>query len=46
VRIYALRRGPFEALDAWLSQMQSAWGDQLDSFRAHVEGWGEDGGKE
>lgn len=46
VRIYALRRGPFEVLDAWLSQMRAAWGDQLDAFRAHVESWGEDGGKE
>ena len=38
VRIYALRRQPFDALDAWLSEMQRAWGEQLVSFKAHVEG--------
>ena len=38
VRIYTLRPGPMVELEAWLSRMQAAWGEQMESFKAHVEG--------
>jgi len=38
VRIYTLRPGPMVELEAWLSRMQAAWGGQMESFKAHVEG--------
>jgi len=37
VRVYRLRHEPFVALQAWLDQVESFWGDQLDAFKAHVE---------
>jgi DNA-binding transcriptional ArsR family regulator len=37
VRIYRLRQAPFRDLEAWLAEMQVAWGDQLAAFKAHVE---------
>jgi DNA-binding transcriptional ArsR family regulator len=37
VRIYRLRQAPFRDLEAWLTEMQVAWGDQLAAFKAHVE---------
>jgi DNA-binding transcriptional ArsR family regulator len=37
VRLYSLRPAPFLELDAWLAEMQVAWGDQLAAFKAHVE---------
>jgi DNA-binding transcriptional ArsR family regulator len=37
LRIYRLRREPFVALQAWLDQVESFWGEQLGSFKAHVE---------
>ena len=37
VRVYRLRHEPFVALQAWLDQIESFWGDQLDAFKAHVE---------
>ena len=36
VRIYRLRREPFEALQAWLRELELFWSDQLESFAAHV----------
>jgi DNA-binding transcriptional ArsR family regulator len=36
VRVYRLRREPFEALQVWLRELESFWRDQLDSFGAHV----------
>jgi DNA-binding transcriptional ArsR family regulator len=37
VRIYRLRREPFDDLESWLSRVRAFWGDQLESYRAHVE---------
>jgi DNA-binding transcriptional ArsR family regulator len=37
VRIYRLRHAPLQALEAWLTETQVAWGDQLAAFKAHVE---------
>ena len=37
VRIYRLRQAPLQALEAWLTETQVAWSDQLASFKAHVE---------
>ena len=37
VRIYRLRQAPLQALEAWLTETQVAWGDQLAAFKAHVE---------
>ena len=36
VRVYRLRREPFDALQLWLRELESFWTDQLDSFGAHV----------
>ena len=36
VRVYRLRREPFDALQLWLRELESFWSDQLDSFGAHV----------
>ena len=36
VRVYRLRREPFEALQSWLRELESFWTDQLDAFGAHV----------
>jgi len=36
VRVYRLRREPFDALQLWLRELESFWGDQLESFGAHV----------
>lgn len=37
VRIYRLCQAPFQDLEAWLTETQVAWGDQLAAFKAHVE---------
>jgi DNA-binding transcriptional ArsR family regulator len=37
VRMYVLRREPFEQLDAWLDQVRRFWDAQLESFRRYVE---------
>lgn len=37
VRMYALRREPFDQLDAWLDQVRRFWESQLDAFRSYVE---------
>jgi DNA-binding transcriptional ArsR family regulator len=36
VRVYRLRRQPFDALTLWLRELESFWSDQLESFGAHV----------
>ena len=36
VRVYRLRREPFDALSVWLRELESFWSDQLESFGAHV----------
>jgi DNA-binding transcriptional ArsR family regulator len=36
VRIYRLRPEPFTNLQAWLRELESFWGDQLQSFGGHV----------
>ena len=36
VRLYRLRREPFEALQVWLRELESFWSAQLESFGAHV----------
>ena len=37
VRVYALAREPFAELHGWLDEVEAFWGDQLHSFKAHVE---------
>jgi DNA-binding transcriptional ArsR family regulator len=37
LRVYRLRREPFNGLQDWLEQIQSFWAGQLDAFKAHVE---------
>ncbi len=37
VRIYRLRREPFDELRQWLDQVESYWVGQLSAFRDHVE---------
>lgn len=36
VRVYRLRREPFDALSLWLRELESFWTEQLESFGAHV----------
>jgi DNA-binding transcriptional ArsR family regulator len=36
VRLYRLRREPFDGLSSWLRELESFWTDQLDAFGAHV----------
>jgi len=38
VRVFHLRREPVVTMSAWLDQLQANWDEQLDAFRAHVEG--------
>ena len=37
VRMFRLRREPFDALGAWVGEMQSFWDDQLASFQQAAE---------
>jgi len=37
LRLYRLRREPFEELSAWLAKVEAFWADQLGSFKAHAE---------
>jgi DNA-binding transcriptional ArsR family regulator len=37
VRVYSLRREPFVRLRGWLAEVEGFWGDQLASFKEHVE---------
>ena len=36
VRMYRLRREPFDEMRAWLVEVEAFWGMQLDAFRQHV----------
>jgi DNA-binding transcriptional ArsR family regulator len=36
VRVFRLRREPFDELSAWLTDVEKFWNDQLDSFKRHV----------
>lgn len=40
IRLYSLRREPFDELRAWLDQVEAFWTDQLGAFRKHVESQG------
>jgi len=37
IRMYRLNRAPFSELSDWVSEVEAFWGDQLDSFKRHVE---------
>jgi len=37
VRIYHLRKEPFDQLRVWLGEVESFWADELAAFRDHVE---------
>lgn len=37
VRVYQLRRTPFQELEGWLDEVASFWTDQLNAFKAHAE---------
>ncbi|MEQ1508433.1 MAG: metalloregulator ArsR/SmtB family transcription factor, partial [Myxococcota bacterium] len=37
LRVYALRREPFDALTGWLAEIEGYWTDQLASFAALVD---------
>jgi len=38
VRLYRLQPEVFATLRDWLDEVESFWGDQLQSFKAHAEG--------
>lgn len=38
VRIYRLRKEPFDELRVWLEEVESFWTSKLAAFRDHVEG--------
>lgn len=35
-RVFHLQRQPFNAMQAWLDEMQTFWNTQLDSFKRHT----------
>lgn len=37
VRVFRLRREPFDELSAWIADVEAFWGAQLDSFKQHVD---------
>ncbi len=37
VRLYRLRPEVFATLRGWLDEVESFWGDQMQSFKAHAE---------
>ncbi|MFT3922162.1 MAG: metalloregulator ArsR/SmtB family transcription factor [Myxococcales bacterium] len=37
VRVYRLRKAPFEELRSWLDEIEAGWSLQLDSFKRHAE---------
>ncbi len=37
VRVYGLRREPFDALKSWVEDVEGFWTAQLASFKAHAE---------
>ncbi len=41
VRVYHLRPAPFDDLQAWLDEVRTFWGDQLDAFKAFAEASGQ-----
>ena len=38
VRIYRLRKEPFDELRVWLEEVESFWTSELAAFRDHLEG--------
>ena len=38
VRVYRLRKEPFDQLRRWLMELESFWSGELAAFRDHVEG--------
>jgi DNA-binding transcriptional ArsR family regulator len=38
VRVYSLRKEPFDRLRGWLDEVESFWVGELTAFRDHVEG--------
>lgn len=40
IRMYRLRRQPFDELHRWLEHVEAFWEDQLGAFRRHVESKG------
>lgn len=37
IRVYRLRREPFDALVAWIGEVEAFWAGQLDAFKTHAE---------
>jgi hypothetical protein len=37
VRTYRLRKQPFDALQRWLSEVESFWSAELQAFKLHAE---------
>lgn len=37
VRMYRLRRGAFTRVHDWLDEVEAFWGEQLGSFKEHLE---------
>lgn len=37
LRIYRLRREPFDELSRWVEEVESFWTEQLDAFQEHAE---------
>jgi DNA-binding transcriptional ArsR family regulator len=37
VRVYRLRQRPFSSLRRWVEEVEAFWGEQLSSFKEHVE---------
>lgn len=37
VRVYRLRREPFDELDRWVDDVRAFWTAELASFKAHAE---------
>lgn len=37
IRMYRLRRQPFDELHGWLERVEAFWSDQPGPFREHVE---------
>jgi DNA-binding transcriptional ArsR family regulator len=37
VRVYRLRRRPFDELGSWLEKIELFWADQMQAFKEHAE---------
>ena len=37
VRVFTLEREPFDALRAWVEEVETFWGDELAAFKEHAE---------